>query len=215
VRRPTSGTAQKPDERSAVRQPGRSRLREGLEELIAISAFLVSLASIAIAYQENRATKQLVQASTLPYLTFSSTFTRAASADASGALTTGITRVLENNGVGPADVRYAIMTFNGRKYGDVTALLRDCCGVTHPHTTATLTNRMIRPGVGVTFLDVQGTAAERAGIEHYAQLLQSSKIDTMICYCSVFNDCWTVSDDNQRPVAAPSCPIIPSGRGVL
>ena len=34
-----------------------------LEELIAVSAFLVSLASIAIAYQETRASKQLVQAS--------------------------------------------------------------------------------------------------------------------------------------------------------
>src|SRR3954453_2874791 len=93
----------------------------GLQELIAISAFLVSLASIAIAYQENRATKQLVQASTLPYLTFGSTFPRAASSGESGAFTTGIPRALENNAVGPADVRYAIMTFNGRKYGDSAA----------------------------------------------------------------------------------------------
>src|SRR3954451_4705153 len=101
------------DPGSAVEHADR-RTREwsyGLQELIAISAFLISLASIAIAFQENRATRQLVQASTLPYLTFSSTFTRTANSGAPGASTTGITRALENNGVGPADVRYAIMTF--------------------------------------------------------------------------------------------------------
>src|SRR5206468_12826495 len=117
----------------------------GLQELIAVSAFLVSLASMVIAYEESRASKRLVQASSFPYLTLASTF------DRTGGYARGVTRTIENDGVGPADVRFVSMRFRGRDYRSLPALLRDCCGITQPHKTASLTNRMIRPGVAVDF----------------------------------------------------------------
>jgi hypothetical protein len=189
--------------------------RHRFEELIGASAFLVSLASIAIAYQETRASKQLVQASSLPYLTFSTTFDHTGDAK-TGTSRTEVIRAIENNGVGPADVRYATTRYEGRNYGDSAKLLRDCCGITQLHTSATLTNRMIRPGVAVTFLDVQGKPVEEASIQRYADLLGSNAIQTIICYCSVFNDCWLLKSNGiGRPTPVRECPIVGPNESTL
>jgi len=173
----------------------------GLQELIAVSAFLVSVASIVIAYQENRASKQLVQASSLPYLSLTSTFDRSAD----GKIV-GVIRTLENDGVGPADVRFVDMRFRNRPYADLSDLLRACCDV-EPKTTASLTARMIRPGIAVDFLVLKARATADPGIDRYARLVQAGEITTNICYCSVFSECWTLgTNSNGRPAPAKECP---------
>lgn len=209
--------AQHPEEPrpSTANRPNRT-LSFRLEELVAVSAFLVSLASMAIAYQENRATKQLVQASSLPYLNFTLTFNRSVDHRTKRPLTASIVQTLENNGVGPADVRYAAMTFNGRKYQDAAKLLRDCCGVSQPHISAGLTDRMLRSGVAVNFLEVRGSDSAPGAIDRYALLLEAHKIRTIVCYCSVFSDCWTLGSlGSGRPQPVRECPTLPPNAQTL
>ena len=184
-----------------ARAPGKYRIGPyRLEELIALSAFLVSLASIAIAYEESRATKQLVLANSLPYLSLSSTFDRGAD-----LRTTAVTRTIENDGVGPADIRNVSMVFDEHEYADPAALLRACCGITRPHTIASLNDRMLRPGKAVDFLVLEPNAVDRAGIERYAELLQAGRIETTVCYCSVFSECWVLRTAETRPTPAKVC----------
>jgi hypothetical protein len=180
----------------------RPAVRNRFDELIAFCALAVSLGSLLIAYVETRATRQLVQASSLPHLSLASTFN-----GTPGGHWQSVARSLENDGVGPADVRWVEITLDGKPYPSFEDLLRQCCGVTRPQRTATLTNRMIRPGSSVDYVSVAAADGQQTAIDVYAGLLRSNRIATRICYCSVFDDCWEVrSVGNGRPTPLRSCP---------
>ena len=179
--------------------------------MIPVSAFLVSVASIVIAYQENRASRQLVQASSLPFLSLSSTFNRRPDGHV-----IGVTRTLENDGVGPAEIRFVDMRFHNRSYASLSELLRDCCGLLEPQTTASLTNRMIRPGAAVDFLVLKARGNSDEAIDRYAQLLLGDQFSTTICYCSVLSECWTLeASGSGGPRPVKECPIGEEARQAL
>jgi hypothetical protein len=65
---------------------------------------------------------------------------------------------------------------------------------------------MIRPGEAVDAFDWRMTPANQAIVDKLKDGFASNRINTTICYCSVFDDCWIRTDDDRRPVAVNQCP---------
>jgi hypothetical protein len=192
---------------------------------IPIAALFVSFVSIFIAWHHGQVMKELVvqnerivEAESLPYVEIDT------SDLASDRRTPAFRLTVQNQGVGPARIGEVTMTVNGQAVPDFPTLVDHCCapgllqaakrGAKKFHgmkdgdlILSTLRDRMIRPGEAVDAVDWEVTDANREAIDRLKAGFASNAIRTSICYCSVFDDCWTRTDDDRRPTAVNECPI--------
>lgn len=150
--------------------------------------------------------ERMVQASSLPHL--NSSVGSMARADG----TKQVILRIANGGVGPAEIRSMEMFFDGRPMRNVTELLQSCCGISGGELSlVNLTNRMIRPGETVEYLDINDSGGEdklySAGVSRFYEAVSASRISTKLCYCSVFGECWTIERPSQRPHPVPQCAV--------
>lgn len=103
--------------------------------------------------------------------------------------------------MGPMELRY-----RGRAMRNPAELLAACCGYRTGEAIqmriTPASNIVLRPGETVSFLDVR----KNSGVveRHDAQRWH---IGLRACYCSIFDDCWTIAGAQARPVAVKACPI--------
>ena len=192
---------------------------------IPVAALFVSLISIFIAWHHGKVMKELVhqnerlvEAESLPYLQIDTS-------DLEADLRTPAYRLtVQNQGVGPARVDAVVITVDGHPVPDFKTLVDRCCGAgllrssqrstkqfrgngSGEVITSTLHDRMIRPGEAVEAFDWPMTPVNQPAIDKLKAGFASNRINTSICYCSVFNDCWLRTDDNRRPSAVKQCPM--------
>ncbi len=70
--------------------------------------------------------------------------------------------------------------------------------------TAPIRNVALRPGDAVRFLSVPDLPVNRAFIEVLER--ERWKVRVRSCYCSVFDDCWTIDGAESRPTPVDQCP---------
>jgi hypothetical protein len=190
---------------------------------IPIAALFVSLVSIFVAWHHGEIMRQLVhqnaklvEAESLPYLDISTS-------DLDEDLHTPAFRLtVQNQGVGPARIAEIVMTVKGQPVGDFKTLVDHCCetgllqatkgGTKQYHgirngdvVLSTLRDRMIRPGESVDAVEWRMSPENQAIIDRMKAGFASDVINTSICYCSVFDDCWTRTDSDRRPVPVAQC----------
>jgi hypothetical protein len=193
-----------------VHQPhshGRSHggLPRWLELVIAVTALITSISSIAIAIEHSRIMERLVQANSVPYL--------------EGGISTAtpegdqvLSLDLLNRGVGPAheeSLRVAVDGRPMRSFRDmVTTLLGPNDGTkayeafqqTHTLVRNDVPKRFIAAGQQQMVFKLPRTPENAIWWDQLAK--QSSRWNVEFCYCSVFDECWvthaTLADD--RPV---------------
>ena len=176
---------------------------------IPIAALFVSFISIYIAWHHGQVMQELVhqneklvEANSLPHLQLYG-----------GNLTDfGERRVafsVANQGIGPAEIRSVQVKVDGRPVKDVSELLRACCATRNYSgvTTSTILGLMQRPAQVVDYLSVK--AADNPELYRELEAVRRARtIETDICYCSVFDDCWLrTSRDGDRPVPVAQCPM--------
>ena len=177
-----------------------------LDLVLPVAALFVSLVSIGIAYHHGHImqalvaqNERLVQANSLPHLSHA---IRTMSGSPSESR---ITFRVANDGVGPADVRSVEMVLDGRPVRNPTDLLGRF-GIPGGELSVTqLSSAMVRPGVAIDYFDLRANPAIAANVERMIEAAQSDRFVVKVCYCSVFDECWTVGG-NQRPVAVAQCP---------
>jgi len=167
-----------------------------------LGALFTSLVSLWIAVQNGNDMNRLVQANSFPYLQLYQS-TEAPDGKPRLAL------VVSNRGVGPGEIRTAELLVNGKPEPDLNAALADCCGAPSSYAamrTSTLFGQMLRPGENLEYMQLPVTARDQAA----AKLLKAAmadKIETRICFCSVFDECWATSTRAEgRPTAVAECP---------
>jgi hypothetical protein len=193
--------------------------------ILPVVALFVSFVSIMIAWHHSQVMQELVhqnerlvEAESLPYLQIDTS-------DLDTDLRTPAYRLtVQNQGVGPARVGEVVITVNGQPVPNFNTLVDRCCapgllqaasrgskqfrGIRNGEVIlSTLHDRMIRPGEAVDAFNWQVTPANQPVIDRLKKGFASDEINTSICYCSVFDDCWVRSDDDRRPVAVKECPI--------
>jgi hypothetical protein len=192
---------------------------------IPVAALFVSFVSIFIAWHHGQVMKELVhqnqklvQANSIPYLDIYTS-------DLEDDLRTSAFRLtVQNQGVGPARVAEVVMTVKGQPVPNFSTLVDHCCvpglvqaaklgkkqyrGVKNGEViTSTLRDRMIRPGEAVDAIDWRVTPENQAIIDQVKAGFASDLVNTSICYCSVFDDCWVRTDQDRRPVPVNQCPV--------
>jgi hypothetical protein len=196
-----------------------------LDLAIPLAALFVSFVSIFIAWHHGQVMKELVhqneklvEANSLPYLQIDTS-------DLEPDLQTPTFRMtVENQGVGPARIAAVAINVNGEEVPDFNTLVDHCCapgllqaasrGTKHYRgmrngevILSTLHDRMIRPAEAVDAFDWRVTPANRTIVDLLKRAFASNRVNATICYCSVFNDCWVRTDDDERPEPVNQCPI--------
>ncbi|MFL6829031.1 MAG: hypothetical protein ACJ8D5_00240 [Sphingomicrobium sp.] len=181
-----------------------------LDLALPVAALFVSFVSIFIAWHHGQVMRELVhqnerlvQANSLPWLQLYG----------SNRISNGLQDVsfqVANQGVGPGEIRSVQILVDGRPVPDLRALLDACCGKLDFEGlgTSTLLGRMIRPGEEYAYILMPAQARTQAAVRALNVARQSDRIETRICYCSVFGDCWTQnSRTSQSPKAVEQCPM--------
>jgi hypothetical protein len=175
-----------------------------LEMVIAITALITSISSIAIAVNHGRIMEKLVQANSVPYMQggFSTV-----SPDGAHVISLD----LLNGGVGPAHEQSLRVKVDGRYVPSVSELIQASLGpgqaAEAERALATMKNgvrtRFI-PGGQQQFVFRMTRTPENA---RYWELLKASqeRWDLEYCYCSVFEECWEVHRKFEEPVPVKQC----------
>ena len=173
--------------------------------ILAISAIAISVISLVVAVEHGRTERQLVAASTWPFLEVN--------IDESSDEKTGVVSriMLRNAGVGPARLVSMVIRLDGKIMHSPTELLAACCSLPNRMT------RQDRNRYGVlgeaSMLGI--IEAHQAGsflsigdkVDAVQQAFQATlpRLSYAACYCSVLNECWRSnlnSTDQPKPVSA-------------
>jgi hypothetical protein len=176
-----------------------------LELVIAITALVTSISSIAIAVHHGRVMEKLVQANSLPYL-------QGGFSDATPEGARVLSLDFYNRGIGPAHERSLRVKVDGRYVTSLKEMLEATFGPadaarTMP-TLGTLQNR-VRTRF-VTGGDEQMVfripkSAQNADDWDRLQAAQG-RWEIEYCYCSVFDECWEVLGKWEEPSPVAACP---------
>ncbi len=173
-----------------------------LDLIIAVSAIVISFASLWVALRADRTQEQLLQASVWPYIEY----------DTSNATESGGKRLayeIRNAGVGPAIIRSFAVAYKGRDYRTVTDLMAACCHIRTVSRksgifTSTVLDRVIMAHEDVVFIELLPALSDPAA--YAAVTAARHDVSVQICYCSVLGDCWLFDTArDEQPHAIDKC----------
>lgn len=177
-----------------------------LDKVLPVSALFVSFLSILLAWGNGEAmqdlvrqNERLVQANSLPYVQmFSNTGTE------------HFDLVISNAGIGPAEIRTAEMLIDGKPVRTIDEFLLGCCDRKERGSVSksNVMGSMIRPGDSLNYIGIPNDPALLAKMY---QAYGARRLELRVCYCSVFEECWTRSSrdfwDAVRPKPVGTCPM--------
>ncbi|HZZ68998.1 MAG TPA: hypothetical protein VFE18_12565 [Phenylobacterium sp.] len=180
-----------------------SSLPRWLEWTTAISALVISICSIGIAVYNASIESRLLKANSYPYLV---------SAFNDGALSGPdlLSVELMNRGMGPADERSLRLKLGGRYVTDVQALIRAAVSPAEADKVVRLlvgvhdneATRFIAAKDQVVVFQITKTPQNAREWDLLDKGLTSQGLEIEFCYCSVFEQCWTVTGTVHTPVKA-------------
>jgi len=197
-------------------EPGipRGRPRHWLEYISTAFAVIISLISLWVAIETERANRQMVAAASWPMLQVGSS-----SVDDKGDSV--ILFRVTNTGVGPAKVRSFELFYKKKPMTGAVQLIRTCCKPDFTRSapeeedrkdffiTGGVPGNVIRAGETDTFMQM-GLGTANAAVWRALNTARNNFITYRICYCSVFDECWinTVRGRNQLdPTPVDKCPV--------
>jgi len=171
--------------------------------LIGAPAMLISVGVAYFTFVQAEATKKMQQADAWPFLSYGTSN--------SGISEKGermISLNLSNNGVGPALLGPIEIRYQGQPVRDPRDLLTKCCGF-QPNgglnlSTSPSSGIVARPGESVKFMQVAETPTSKALWDRFET--ERWKLQVRSCYCSIFDECWTIEGAQAKPKPVAQCP---------
>lgn len=174
----------------------------GFDLLMGLGVLLISAISLWVAVSANRTQEKMLAASVWPSLQFGT----------SNTSTEGEPQIafdLLNRGIGPARIRWAELSHDGRPVHDLRELLAACCG--HEGKTPGFTSGLRQRVLGADeWIQLVRIPRAQLSDELWTALDQTRhRMRLRACYCSVLDDCWLL--DSREDEAAPvrQCPAAP------
>jgi hypothetical protein len=161
-------------------------------------ALSVSVFALALGAYQTRLMQSQARASVWPYLTIGYTYSNNVDKD-------GYILNVDNNGVGPARVETVVVRVDGKPmkhWDDVLAAL----GVPPPRpamATTTLAGDVIPPNLNRETTIQAIRVNDRDVAAKFKAAEQRLAID--ICYCSVYDECWTAHWQQSRAESVERC----------
>ncbi len=161
------------------------------EMLVALSAVLLSVCGLFISIYETSLIRQAQRASVWPHVEVGVSVTQA-----------GIKLRVQNTGVGPARIQACAVTYKGKTQTDWSDLIRRVAGDEADSVgfNRSLINGRVLP-LNSSKLDIFSMTADSGAVEREVAALLGRTIlegdlDVTVCYCSVYDECWTSSLQN-------------------
>lgn len=100
---------------------------------------------------------------------------------------------IENKGIGPAIVKQVTMKVDGVIMKGNNELFETMIGKTDTLSISTIAvkNRVIAPGEKIRAFHIIGDDL----VKRFAIAFQKKKFEYIICYCSVYKECWSSSEN--------------------
>ncbi|MEJ0046416.1 MAG: hypothetical protein WDN04_10055 [Rhodospirillales bacterium] len=177
--------------------------RHWFDLILAVSAIFISVISLYIGVQHGRTERDMVQASSWPfvqaiYTTFSSG---------------SVSLAVFNAGIGPAKLETFQLLYKGAPVRSVHELLANCCAEDKAHgqligswSWDNPNQQVLRPGQTLTVFSFD--AKPGAAIPKFAA--EPGSLTYRACYCSVFDQCWLGNLVDLQPRSVPSCSPVPN-----
>ena len=166
-------------------------------------AVVVSMISLWVAFSANHTQERLLAASVWPTLEYGT-----GNRDDQGRDL--IIMEIDNNGVGPARLRGVQVFYDGKRAGNSVELLQLCCGLGEKQPVQTVTSgtrgRVLKAGDKIEFMMLPMETNDADLWKRFNQ--ERFKVEVRACYCSVLDDCWTMSSMRTEPEPVRSCPAI-------
>jgi hypothetical protein len=176
--------------------------------IIGGSALLLSLVSLAIAVLHGQtmesmahANAQLVQANSWPFLQVTT-----GNQGDNGEKVIGLT--VKNAGVGPAKIYSSELRYKGAVIHDWEKFLGACCNVPGTSKLSFSSSshanlNVVRAGEAVNILLVPGS--DKNQLAWNKLNVARHDVSFKICYCSVFDECWTTNGQTLSPSPVKTC----------
>lgn len=171
-----------------------------IDIVLAVSALLLSVASILIAIENDHAMKRLVTANSWPYVEPYHGNIDTSTGDAA------VHFDIKNSGVGPAVIEKLVVTYDGQVVTGTSDLLQRCCALgpdDHVNRLINLAYGVLAARETLTFLQIpmQNLAPESWKKLDAARL----KVGIQVCYSSVFDEHWISSVLETKARSVDSC----------
>ena len=179
-----------------------------LDISLALSAFVVSIASLWLTVHNARTMERLVTSNSYPNLDFSSG--NGFDFDDGRGVVHAVYLSLENTGIGPARLRSIELSFAGKPAANLRELLALCCTqeplASLPKTdyrfTGDMRGAMIQAGKSLNLF----AWAEAPADPRWARLERvRGEIGVRVCYRSVFDECYLRDSAQREPVRVGAC----------
>ena len=189
-------------------------MRHWVDMVMGASAIGISLVSLFVALEDGGAMKRLVQANSWPFV--AAEFSTLAPDG-----TPHFRMMLTNKGVGPAKIETMEVFVGGTPVTGPHHLIAALIGPeglnrAHQVATSDIVGSVLSARESVEFLTTlpdSFTPEQNAAIRAAA-----SRINTRVCYCSVFDECWIrggPSGERPKPVTRCEMPKTPYENGSL
>jgi hypothetical protein len=147
------------------------------ELVVALAAIFVSTATMFVYIYQTRIMQKQQHVAVWPYVEFLPSFGPH-----------GFYIEITNKGIGPALVKNVAIKLNGKKVSDLSEMfqiLTDSAFTEYGYST--VRGRVIAPSEVIRAFEI----SDLQYAEAIRKKMTEQKFEYEICYCSVFNDCWT------------------------
>jgi hypothetical protein len=173
--------------------PDRLSRADRVDRVLSLAAGVAAVTAVAVSLYQAALAREQLRASAWPYLAQANSFTAGRP----------YLRVVSNEGVGPARVRSFSVLVDGRPVPTWDAAVRALTGQSEPALVYSSFGRgsVLPPGATRTLLTLP--RGERAAtFWREAQ----TRLETVACYCSVYDECWRAASRAEEPRPVPACP---------
>jgi len=163
-----------------------------VERWLSIAVGLAAIVAVVVSLYQAALARQQLQASAWPYVSQGNGYT-------SG---NPYTRVVSNDGVGPARIKSFRVVVDGRPVQTWNAAVRSLTGEGEPALVYSSLGRgtVLVPGASRTVLTLPpGPRAERFWLG------AQTRLRTQVCYCSVYDECWLADSEEREPMPQRAC----------
>ncbi len=169
--------------------------------VVGVPALLISLVVAYGTFIQAGATQRMQQAAAWPFVAYQT-------GNYTGDGERLVSLYFRNNGLGPALVGPVEISFAGRPMRSAVELLGACCGYRKGQEmqlrTSPIVNVALRPGEELLFMSLPAVPANAGMVDRLDAVREQIKVRA--CYCSIFEDCWTVEGPQAQPQPVKACP---------
>jgi hypothetical protein len=163
-----------------------------MDRWLSMAAGVGAICAVAISLYQAALAREQQRASAWPYLNQSNSY----------VLGQPYTRQVENQGVGPARVRSFEVLVDGRPVRTWDAAVLALTGKANPGLVYSSFGRgsVLPPGTTRMLLRLPSGDQARA-----FWVGAQTRLETVVCYCSIYEECWQSESRADEPVAVRAC----------